>query len=120
MKIEIELDDDFNEDGFDRVLLAAAVSIQQVMKAGHIARAQAGKSTNEWQAIPSKNRFNHAFVHMLNAKAHPEPCAALTKDTALTEISHTFTGLAMVICKENGYLDEAVFEIDTTEEEIKE
>lgn len=126
MKIEIELDDDFNEDGFDKVLLSAAVSIQQVMKAGHIARAQAGKPTNEWKAISSKNRFNHAFVHLLNCKTHEgnghEPCSALTKDTALLEIEHSLTGLAMCLAIEGGYMNfesETEFVVDTTEDQLK-
>lgn len=122
MKIELELDDDFCEDGFLSVALAAVSAIQSVMKMGHIQRMEAGKPTDEWMKLPASHCFDHAFVHLLNAKSTQNPCAALTTDTALTERNHSLCRLAMVECHEGGFLDnptEISLEIDTTEDELK-
>lgn len=120
MKIEIELKSDWDKDGMRAVIKAAANTIQEVMMAGHAQRLSAGKPTDSWKGIPSVNRFNHAFVHLCNAKTHPDPCAALTKDTALTEASHALCGLAMVACIEGGYLETGEgLVIDATEDQVK-
>lgn len=127
MKIEIELDDDFCEDGFLNVSIAAVNAIQSVMRAGHEQRKAADKATDEWQALPAKDRFLHAFRHMLECQAYAQStgndqCNALTKDTALTERNHALCGLAMVECLEGGYLDfetETDFIVDVTEEQSK-